>query len=91
MTPTLLFSPTGRRRGPAPPIVATLILLAAVTGCSKPPPPDKERPPEPQAAASDTQLRDAIQAPIERAQQVEADTLKAAEAQRAAIDAATGG
>lgn len=60
-----------------------LFLLAA---CSKPKPPEKERPVEPQA----TQLRDAIQAPIDKAQQVEDQVRAAADAQRAAIEAAEG-
>ncbi|UNK48494.1 hypothetical protein MNR01_12085 [Lysobacter sp. S4-A87] len=61
--------------------------LALLAGCSRPQPPEKERPPEPQA----TQLRDAIQAPLDKARAVEADTAKAAEQQRAAIDAAESG
>lgn len=65
---------------------ATFALLSAC----QPEPPDRERPPEPQAAQH-TQLHDAIQAPIERARQVEVDMEKAAEAQRDAIDAASGG
>lgn len=65
------------------------LLLGALTvamllgGCSKPP--DKERPVEPQA----TQLRDAMQAPVEQARAAQADAAKAAEAQREAIEAAT--
>ena len=62
------------------------VLLAALAACSKPPPPEKERPPVPKAAHA-TQMRDAIQAPIDKARNVEADTRKAADAQRAAIDA----
>ena len=70
--------------------LATLLLLA---GCSKPEPPEKERPPEPKAATEPrhTELRDAIQAPIDRAKSVEQTTLDAAEKQRAEIDAQTGG
>ena len=78
-------------------IVIAALLALALGGC-KPEPPEKEQPPEPQAATpaaeqSDrhTELRDAIQAPIERAEQVEVDVEKAAEAQHAAIEAATGG
>lgn len=67
---------------------AALMALVVLAGCT-PEPPEKERPPEPQA--QHTQLRDAIQAPIDRARQVEVDTQKAAQAQREAIDAATGG
>lgn len=66
-----------------------LALLALCCACSKPKPPEKERPPEPQAAHAE--LREAIRQPIERAKQVEADVQEAAEAQRATIDAATGG
>lgn len=61
-------------------------MLALLPAC-RPEPPDRERPPEPQAV----ELRDAIQAPIDRARQVEIDVEKAAEAQREAIDAASGG
>jgi hypothetical protein len=72
-----------------------LTLLAA---CS-PQPPDKEQPPEPQAAHATekrapeeqaTELGDSIQAPLEKARQVEADVQEAADAQRAAIEAAGG-
>ena len=62
------------------------VLLASLAACSKPQPPEKERPPVPKAARA-TQMRDAIQAPIDRAKSVEADMQKAADAQRAAIDA----
>ena len=69
--------------------LATLLLLSA---CSKPEPPEKERPPEPKAAEPRaTELRDAIQAPIDKARSVEQTTLDAAEKQRAEIDAQTGG
>ena len=44
---------------------------------------------EPQAAQH-TELRDAIQAPIEKARNVEVDVQKAADDQRAAIEAAGG-
>jgi outer membrane biogenesis lipoprotein LolB len=67
-------------------------LLIACSACSKPEPPKKEQPPEPQAqAAHDTELRDAIQAPIQRAQAVEPQVLDAAQKQADAIDAQTGG
>ena len=61
-------------------------VLAALAACSKPPPPEKERPPVPKAAQH-AQVRDAIQAPLDKARNVEADVRKAADAQRAAIDA----
>lgn len=66
------------------------VLLATLTACSPPQPPDKDRPPDPQAREQHTELRDAIHAPIEKAQKVEADVQKAADEQRAAIDAAGG-
>ena len=64
-------------------LIAALLVLGA---CSKPTPPDPERPVEPQASA--TELRDAIQEPLDKAKAVEGDVQKAAEAQRAAIEAA---
>lgn len=63
-----------------------MLALALLAGCSKPEPPEKERPVEPQA----TQLRDAMQAPLEQARAAQAEAKKAADAQRAAIDAAEG-
>ena len=66
-------------------LLATLLTLCA---CSKPTPPDPERPVEPQAA--DTGLRDAMQAPVDKAKAAEADVQRAAAAQRAAIEAAGG-
>ncbi|HSM10133.1 MAG TPA: hypothetical protein VK827_00990 [Lysobacter sp.] len=89
MTPSLPPGPRRRARAATAAWTGALVLLALVSGCT-PEPPEKERPPEPQAAQH-TQLRDAIHAPLDRARQVEVDTQKAAEAQREAIDAATGG
>lgn len=65
------------------------LLLCA---CSRPEVPDKERPPEPQAAAPahHTELRDAIQAPQDKARAVEGAVEDAAKAQRDAIEAAGG-
>jgi hypothetical protein len=70
--------------------VAVIPLLLA-TACSKPKPPDKDQPPEPQAAEQHTQLRDAIQAPIDRAKAVSPAVQDAAQQQRDQIDAQTGG
>ena len=67
--------------------VAGPVLLIACLGACKPEPPPLEQPPEPKAAA--TELRDAIQQPIDQAKAVEAATKEAADKQRAAIDAAT--
>ncbi|GAB3102447.1 hypothetical protein [Lysobacter terrae] len=64
-------------------------LLLGVAACSKPKPPEKERPVDPQAQGH-TELRDAIQAPIEKAKKVEDTTEKAKEAQDAAIEAQGG-
>ncbi len=61
--------------------------LLALAAC-KPAPPDPERPPEPQARH--TELRDAIQAPLDKARAVEDEVQEAAEAQRAAIEASGG-
>ncbi len=67
--------------------VAGLVLLITGLGACKPEPPPLEQPPEPKAAA--TELRDAIQQPIDKAKAIEAATQEAADKQRAAIDAAT--
>jgi hypothetical protein len=67
-------------------ITAGLLLLCVCCACSKPKPPPTDEPPEPQAAAH-TELRDAIQAPIERAKAVEQTVQEAADKQRAEIDA----
>jgi len=64
------------------------MLMTTLAACSKPQPPDKKQPPVPQARQ--TQMRDAIQAPIERAKAVEAEVQQAADAQRVTIDAAGG-
>jgi uncharacterized lipoprotein YajG len=66
-------------------LLCALMALALLAGCSKPKPPDKDRPPEPQA----TQLRDAMQAPLEQAKQAQEEAKQAAEEQRKAIEAAT--
>lgn len=71
-----------------------LSLLLACGACSKPEPPKKEQPPQPQAQApveTHTELRDAIQAPLDRAKAVEPEVLDAAKKQRDDIDAQTGG
>lgn len=70
--------------------IAWLCACALALGaCGKPQPPDRERPPEPQAGPK-SELREAIREPIDRAKQADAAVQEAAEAQRAAIDAATG-
>ena len=75
--------------------VGALSLLLACGACSKPEPPKKDQPPEPQAQTAPvethTELRDAIQAPINRAKAVEPEVLDAAKKQRDEIDAQTGG
>ncbi len=62
------------------------LLLLACAACSKPEPLPTEQPPEPQA----TQLRDAIQAPIDKAKAVEGTVQDAADKQKAAIEASGG-
>ena len=86
----------------APVSACTVLALLACAACSRPEPPPTDQPPEPQAdavvadAVADaggerhTQLRDAIQRPIDKAKAVEDVTLEAAERQRAEIDAQTG-
>ena len=71
-------------------IAASTLLLLGCAACSKPEPPKKEQPPEPQAEQH-TELRDAIQKPIERAKAVEGQVLDAAKQQQDDIDAQTGG
>ena len=70
-----------------------LAVCAGLMGCSKPKVPDHDDPPEPQAAAAapPTQLREAMQKPIDKAEAAQADVDAAAERQRKAIDDATGG
>ena len=63
-----------------------MVMTALLAGCSKPKPPEKERPVEPQA----TQLRDAINEPLDKAKNVDKQVEDAAEAQRKAIEAAGG-
>ncbi|MFD0320696.1 hypothetical protein [Lysobacter gummosus] len=70
-------------------IVSTLAcaaLCCALGACSKPQPPEKERPVDPQA----TQMRDAIQQPIQKAKTVEGAVDEGAQHTRDAIDAAGG-
>ena len=73
--------------------MSLLIGCSGLTGCSKPKVPDHDDPPEPQAAAAaqPTQLREAMQKPIDKAQAAQGEVDAAAERQRAAIDAVTGG
>lgn len=70
--------------------IAALAAAFALAACSKPVPPDKQDPPEPQAPRA-TELRDAIQAPIDKARTVDAQVKDAAQQQRDAIEAQTGG
>lgn len=71
-----------------------LICLVGPAGCSKPKMPDHDNPPEPQTSAAGvappTQLREAMQKPIDKAEAAQASVDAAAEAQRNTIDAATG-
>ena len=67
-------------------IALALVAFGACSACKPPEPPPTDEPPEPQA----TQLRDAIQAPIEKAKAVEDQVQDAADNQRAKIEAAGG-
>nr|WP_295376935.1 hypothetical protein [Pseudoxanthomonas sp.] len=66
--------------------ITCLLLLLPLCAC-RPTPPPTEHPPEPQAVRA-TELRDAIQAPLDKAKAVQETTRKATEDTRAAIDAA---
>lgn len=68
-------------------VICAALLALSCAACSKPEPIPTDEPPEPQANA---ELRDAIQAPIERAKAVEGAVQEAAEKQRAEIEAAGG-
>ena len=69
--------------------IALLALSAFGLAACKPEPPPTDDPPQPQAAASATELRDAIKQPIDQAKAVEAASLEAADEQKAAVDEAT--
>jgi hypothetical protein len=78
---------------PAPRLALALAALAAtfaLAACNEPVPPDKQDPPEPQAPQA-TELRDAIQAPIDKARAVDTQVKDAAQQQRDAIEAQAGG
>ena len=67
--------------------VFAIAIVACCAACSPPPKPPTDQPPEPQA----TQLRDAIQAPQDKAHGVEKTVQDAADRQQAEIEAAEGG
>jgi hypothetical protein len=67
--------------------IASLILLLLAGSACKPEQPKKDQPPEPQA----TELRDMIQAPINKAKTVEPQVLDAAKQQDDAIEAQANG
>jgi PBP1b-binding outer membrane lipoprotein LpoB len=70
-----------------------ILMIVGLCGCPKPPiePPASTEPADAEASKdqNDTQLRDTIQAPIEKANAVEDQVLEAAEQQRADIEAET--
>jgi len=73
------------------PMFRIALVAFALTGLAacKPERPPTDEPPEPKAVAADnTELRDAIQKPIDQAKAVEGATQEAADKQRADIDAA---
>lgn len=70
-------------------IACACVLGLALCACGKPQPPERERPVEPQAPQH-TELRDAIQRPIDRAKQADQAVQDAAAAQRKAIEDAGG-
>ncbi|AKC88318.1 hypothetical protein WQ53_09540 [Pseudoxanthomonas suwonensis] len=70
--------------------VPALVLCAVALAACRAEPPPTERPPEPQAQAH-TELRDAIQAPQDKARAVEQTLQEAAERQQAQAEDAEGG
>lgn len=70
--------------------IALIAVALTALGACKPEPPPTDEPPEPKAvAASNTELRDAIQQPIDQAKAVEGVVQEAADNSDAAIDTAT--
>jgi len=69
--------------------ICQLVAATMLAACSKPEPPPRDQPPEPQA--QHTELRDAIQQPIDQAKAVEKSVQDAADRQQAEIDVETGG
>ena len=67
-------------------ILPALALVAACAACTPPQAPPADKPPEPQA----TQLRDAIQAPQDRARGAEDAVMDADAKRRAELEAAGG-
>ena len=65
-----------------------LTVLGLGLSACKPEPPPTDEPPKPQATAEATELRDAIQQPINQAKAVESAVQEAADKQQAEIDAA---
>lgn len=65
-----------------------LTMLGLGLSACRPEPPPTDEPPKPQATAEATELRDAIQAPIDKAKAVEDTVQEAADKQQAEIDAA---
>ena len=65
-----------------------LTVLGLGLSACKPEPPPTDEPPKPQATTEATELRDAIQAPIDMAKAVEDTVQEAADKQQAEMDAA---
>ncbi|MEN5040448.1 hypothetical protein [Stenotrophomonas sp. TWI1183] len=67
-------------------IALPLLAMIALSACNRPVPPAPDTPPEPQA----TELRDAIQKPIDRARSVSDTLQQSADARAAEADRASG-
>ena len=76
--------PAAPRRLRAARLLPGLCLLALLAACQREMP-DTERPPEPQATTH-TELRDAIQQPLDKARAVEQTLQQAADQQRKQVD-----
>ncbi|WP_411833844.1 hypothetical protein [Pseudoxanthomonas mexicana] len=68
---------------------SVLVAVLALSACRAPEPPPKDEPPKPQATAAQTQLRDTIQEPLDKARGVQDSVQAAVDRQRAEIDADT--
>ena len=69
--------------------IALIVFALTGLGACKPEPPPTDEPPKPKAVAADnTELRDAIQKPIDQAKAVEGVVQDAADEQKAAVEAA---
>ena len=70
--------------------IALVLILLCLTACMATPEPATSTTGQAREKQANTEMRDAIQAPIEKARQVEVQVLEGAEKQKADIEAAGG-